>query len=126
MAFEASFEGGVGIYSGPDPLADKVIAFGDPLLGSTVLGISLSSSGLNNSGRYCVLRRIGRRHSGHFPGNTCPGTCPGTRRHAPPWLSLSGTLGLASPQKSETLYHDLPVTRNGKGFEIADELMISK
>lgn len=40
-----------GIFTGPDPVKDKVIAFGDSLFGSTVSGISLGVGGLNDAGQ---------------------------------------------------------------------------
>lgn len=39
-----------GIYTGPDPIDDKVIARGDSLFGSTVTGVTFSR-GLNNNGQ---------------------------------------------------------------------------
>src|SRR5919199_350752 len=44
-----------GIFLGPDPVADKVIAVGDSLFGSTVTNLFLSSDGLNNSGQIAFL-----------------------------------------------------------------------
>jgi len=56
VAFRAILDaGGVGIFVGPDPIADKVIQSGDPLFGSTVTtlttvsGLSLVRGGFNNS-----------------------------------------------------------------------------
>ncbi len=40
-----------GIYTGNDPVADKVIAYGDPLFGSTVTGVSNQFFGFNNAGQ---------------------------------------------------------------------------
>lgn len=41
---------GTGIFVGPDPVADKVIAAGDPLFGSTVEGVNFTRGGLNDEG----------------------------------------------------------------------------
>ena len=52
-----AFEGGLdtifeyGIFTGPDPLKDKVIVVGDTLFGSTFGGLSLSVESLNNTGQ---------------------------------------------------------------------------
>ena len=49
--FSASLDaGGVGLFTGPDPVADKVIAKGDPLFDSTVTFVSLSTENLNDNG----------------------------------------------------------------------------
>lgn len=43
--------GGSGIFTGPDPLTDRVIGTGDPLFGSTVTGLELSREVLNDAGQ---------------------------------------------------------------------------
>jgi hypothetical protein len=51
--------GGTGIFNGPDPVADKVLATGDALLGSTVADFPvnyLNPRGLNNAGQ--VIFRV--------------------------------------------------------------------
>jgi hypothetical protein len=51
VAFGADLAaGGIGIFTGPDPIADKVITAGDPLFGSTVTGLNFGR-GLNNAGQ---------------------------------------------------------------------------
>ena len=42
--------GGSGIFTGPGPIADRVIAVGDPLDGSQVTGLLFNRFGLNDSG----------------------------------------------------------------------------
>ena len=51
VAFYARLDGGVaiGIFTGPDPVADKVIQTGDALFGSTVTNIEFYNDALNNS-----------------------------------------------------------------------------
>jgi hypothetical protein len=44
-------DGDLGIFTGPDVVRDKVIATGDPLVGSSVSGIVLSRRSLNNKGQ---------------------------------------------------------------------------
>jgi len=58
VAFEAILDGktGRGIYRGPDPFTDKVIAPGDALFGSTVVTVFLfGDQALNDSGRITFL-----------------------------------------------------------------------
>jgi hypothetical protein len=52
VAFIAALDsGGLGIFTGPDVVKDKVIAVGDALAGSTVSEIIMSGESLNNSGQ---------------------------------------------------------------------------
>ena len=57
VAFQAGLDapGEQGIYTGPDPLADKVIATGDPLFGSTVRDVVFGPKGLNDSGQIAFV-----------------------------------------------------------------------
>ena len=55
VAFDAQLSSGVGIYTGSNPLTDKVIQPGDPLFGSTVLGVFVGSIGLNDSGQIAFI-----------------------------------------------------------------------
>jgi hypothetical protein len=50
-------DGRAGLFTGPDPVTDAVIAVGDPLLGSTVIGLpqGLSSHLLNNKGQVAFI-----------------------------------------------------------------------
>jgi hypothetical protein len=51
VAFRASLDaGGFGIFTGPNPVADKVIAMGDKLDGKTVAGVNLGRFALNDTG----------------------------------------------------------------------------
>jgi hypothetical protein len=51
LAFLAFLDGGGnGIFRGPDPVADKVVATGDELFGSTVSGVAFQRGGLNAAG----------------------------------------------------------------------------
>lgn len=53
VAFRATLRaGGAGIFTGPDPVADKIFAIGDPLFGSTVRAFLVPASrGLNDAGQ---------------------------------------------------------------------------
>lgn len=52
VAFAVLFENSqVGLFTGPDPVADKVIRSGDTLFSSTVFYLNLGSAGLNESGQ---------------------------------------------------------------------------
>jgi hypothetical protein len=51
LAFTAVLDNGVaGIFTGPDPVRDKVVAVGDPLFGSTVTNLGFSRDGFNDHG----------------------------------------------------------------------------
>jgi len=41
----------IGIFTGPDAIGDRVVASGDPLFGSTVVGIEFDPNGLNDAGQ---------------------------------------------------------------------------
>lgn len=52
VAFWAKLDNGVeGIFTGSDPVADKLIAVGDSVFGSTVTKLSITQQGLNNGGQ---------------------------------------------------------------------------
>lgn len=51
LAFLAMLDSDIyGIFTGPDPVADKIIALGDPLFGSTVTFLGHSKQGVNDKG----------------------------------------------------------------------------
>ena len=50
--------GGMGIFTGPDPLADRVIATGDPLFGSTVADLFFFRAGLNDASQIAFWARL--------------------------------------------------------------------
>ena len=51
VAFLAGLDvGGFGIFTGDDPAADRIIATGDPLFGSTVAQLVFVSNGMNDNG----------------------------------------------------------------------------
>jgi hypothetical protein len=53
VGFEARLTaGGIGLFTGPDPLTDKVIASGDMLFGSRVTSVRFGRFGLNNRGQF--------------------------------------------------------------------------
>jgi hypothetical protein len=70
VAFLASLdEGGSGIFTGPNPVTDKVIATGDSLFGSTVTSLGFnrfSSKGLNNAGQLAFFAQLADGSSGIF------------------------------------------------------------
>ncbi|MEP0847616.1 MAG: hypothetical protein HRF50_12470 [Phycisphaerae bacterium] len=51
-------EGTLGVFSGPDPRADCVIAFGAPLLGSTVADFALNPVSINDAGQLAIRVRL--------------------------------------------------------------------
>ncbi len=66
VAFQAFISTGAGIFSGPDPIADKVIATGDPLDGSTVAGLAFSREGLNGAGQVAFFASLADGRQGVF------------------------------------------------------------
>lgn len=67
VAFEAILDNGTeGIFTGSNPLEDKVIATGDQLLGSTVTNIGFSREGINNSGQIAFYATLANGSSGIF------------------------------------------------------------
>lgn len=54
VAFLLQFDGGRGLYVGPDPIADRVIGTGDPLCGGVVQSIRFSRFGLNDAGELAL------------------------------------------------------------------------
>ena len=65
-AFQALLLSGTGIFIGPDPIADKVIAVGDPLDGSTVAGLAFSREGLNGAGQVAFFVSLADGRQGVF------------------------------------------------------------
>ena len=67
VAFEAGLDtGGNGIFIGPDPVADKVIATGDSLLGSTVTNVDFLPGGLDSSGEVAFFAQLADGTTGIF------------------------------------------------------------
>ena len=69
---------GFGIYTGADPVADKVLASGDPLCGATVTDIDFQRYGQNNAGQLALLvslsdgrRLVARAEPSSGPGGQC-------------------------------------------------------
>jgi hypothetical protein len=64
VAFQAHMRGPnpdrpvTGIFAGPDPVADKVLAVGDPLFNSTVTQLALWRDGLNDLGQIAFLATL--------------------------------------------------------------------
>jgi hypothetical protein len=50
--------GGSGIFRGPDPVADVIIASGDPLFGSTVANVFFTEGGLNDNGQVAFVAQL--------------------------------------------------------------------
>ena len=76
VAFTALLPGGsYGVYTGPDPIADKVIASGDPLDGSTVGFVLTTRFGLNNAGQIALFAGLDDGRQGIYlatPVALCP------------------------------------------------------
>jgi len=64
VVFQAGLTaGGAGLFKGRDPIGDKIIATGDPLLGSSVTDLLFVRGGLNDAGELAFLAALadGRR-----------------------------------------------------------------
>ncbi len=68
VAFEANLDsGGFGIFTGTNSIADKVVAIGDPLFGSTVTFLgSFGQEGLNDAGHVAFFANLADGTSGIF------------------------------------------------------------
>jgi hypothetical protein len=67
VAFGAQLETGEsGIFTGADPVADKVIAIGDPLFDSTVTSLGFSNKGFNDAGQVAFWAKLADGSSGVF------------------------------------------------------------
>jgi hypothetical protein len=67
VAFKAVLkDGGLGIYTGADPVANKIISTGDTLLGSTVTNLFLSRKGINDANQIVFYAQLANGTSGIF------------------------------------------------------------
>jgi len=72
VAFLASLDAdirGEGIYTGSDPIADKVITTGDSLFGSTVTNLEFFGEGLNDVGQIAFYASLANGTTGIFVAN---------------------------------------------------------
>ncbi len=82
VAFKAVLkDGGLGIYTGADPVANKIISAGDPLLGSTVTNLFLSRKGINDANQIVFYAQLANGTSGIFRADShlasdCPSSVP--------------------------------------------------
>ncbi|MBD2776867.1 DUF7453 family protein [Iningainema tapete] len=75
IAFTATVSntGEKGIFTGADPVADKVIATGDTLFGSTVISLNFLPQGLNNNGQIAFYALLGNGTRGIYRAEPVPG-----------------------------------------------------
>lgn len=65
MTFYAERDGAsAGIFTGPNPVADRVIRGGDPLFGSTVDAVSFFGKGSNDAGDVAFSYRLANARDG--------------------------------------------------------------
>jgi len=102
----------LGIYTGPDPVADKVIAVGDSLLGSTVT--DLSSGGLNNDGQIAFFAELEDETSGIFRADIGADTAPEPSNPQPGGV-ISG-----SPDSDQLFITQSSLVFGGAGDDILD------
>jgi hypothetical protein len=73
VAFKGVLKGGgLGIYTGADPIANKVIALGDSLSGSTVTDLYFSNQGINDSNQFAFYARLADGRRGIFRADSNP------------------------------------------------------
>lgn len=73
VAFQAALDaGGEGIFTGSDLVADKVIATGDSLFGSTVTNLFFQNNGLNSSGQIVFTAGLADGTQGVFRAEPIP------------------------------------------------------
>ena len=65
VVFAAALDaGGLGLFTGPDPVADKVIRTGDLLFGSTINNLIFGNQGFNDAGQIAFLYFLDNGRSG--------------------------------------------------------------
>jgi len=73
VAFGALLDTGeYGIFTGTDPVADKVIAVGDELFGSTVTSVGFSNKGFNDADQFAFFAKLADGSSGIFRADPDP------------------------------------------------------
>jgi hypothetical protein len=66
VVFSAEIGGGAGIFTGSDPITDKVIAVGDEFFGSTISYLSYYREGLNDSDQIAFYAQLANGTSGIY------------------------------------------------------------
>ena len=66
VVFLAEMGGGIGLFTGSDPITDKVIAMGDEFFGSTIRYLSFNREGLNNSDQIAFYAQLSNGTSGIY------------------------------------------------------------
>ena len=103
MAFVAFYDSEYGIFTGPDLLADKVIATGDPLAGSTVTDVFSFRNGLNDSGQVAFYAQLDDGRSGIFRADPVPE--PGSLTMLCAFVAL-GLAGYSRRRRNRARCHD--------------------
>jgi len=143
VAFWASLKmvagGGHGIFTGPDPVAHKVIAAGDALDGSTVSDLTFGTfgrEGLNNAGQVAFRARLVDGRQGIYradpvPSNVPPDcsavqATPGTLRPPDHTFGTVAITGVTDPDNNPvvitvtSIRQDEPVKGRGDGNTAPD------
>lgn len=140
VAFWASLDaGGHGIFTGPDPGTNKVIAAGDALDGSTVRDLTFGTfgrEGLNNAGQVAFRARLADGRQGIYradpvPSNVPPDcsaaqATPGTLRLLDHTLGTVLITGVTDPDEDPvaitvtSIRQDEPVNGRGDGNTAPD------
>lgn len=109
VAFKGVLKSGrLGIFSGSNPLTDKVIATGDPLFGSTVTNLFFSQQGLNDANQFAFYAQLADGTTGIFRADPQPPNVP-----EPNYLLsviLAAALGISLRLKKRQITHNLQHT----------------
>ena len=85
VAFWATLDaGGNGIFTGPDPAEDKVIAVGDSLFGSEVTELVFGREGLNSAGQVAFVATLADKTQGVYRADPEPADDPVPPSDPPP------------------------------------------
>lgn len=86
--------GGLGIYTGADPVNNKVIALGDSLSGSTVTDLYFSNQGINDKNQFAFYARLADGRRGIFRADSNPNSQTSTSIPEP--TSVLGLLAVGA------------------------------
>lgn len=110
VAFRGALDtGGFGIYTGPDPVNDKVIAVGDSLFGSTVVDLYFSNQGLNDANQLAFYAKLANGTTAIFRANPSQSSPPVPTPTLLPGILMLGIFGkiLRSKTKHMAQEHNL-------------------
>ncbi|MCC5638074.1 hypothetical protein LC593_19990 [Nostoc sp. CHAB 5844] len=123
VAFKGALDtGGFGIYTGPDPVNDKVIAVGDALLGSTVVDLYFSNQGLNDANQVAFYAKLANGTAGIFRANPSQSPPPVPTPTLLPGLLILGVFGKIFRSKTKRMAHEQDLCSNTKNPGFGQEV----